>query len=252
MTTSTESRITTKPLIPFVYSLACYFVSLGALLYFIVFASGVYPPISVNAQNVNQPLLPALLSNISLIAIFGLQHSIMARKRFKQWLSNYLPDSAERATFCLGTSVALVILVYYWVPMSGGIWNLSGTQLGYAIQAVGAVGWLILLIASFQLDHFELFGLRQTFSPLMGKPIPAPAFRTPGLYKLVRHPIQLGVLLGIWAVPESTVNHLVFSIGITSYIFIGLYFEEKDLVMEFGNSYLDYRKNIAKLIPFLR
>ncbi|MFT4939875.1 MAG: protein-S-isoprenylcysteine O-methyltransferase Ste14 [Paraglaciecola sp.] len=251
MPSAIKTTRTTHPLFPFIYSLVCYVASLFSLTYFIVFASGVYAPISVNTQNTEQALLPALLINISLIALFGLQHSIMARQRFKQWLFNYLPESAERATFCLGTSIALVIIVYYWVPMSGEIWNFSGTFSAHFIQAIGAAGWLVLLIASFQLDHFELFGLRQTFTPLIGKPMPESHFRTPGLYKIVRHPIQLGVLLGVWFVPESTLNHLVLAISMTFYIFVGLYFEEKALIQEFGKTYQDYKQHVAKLLPFI-
>ncbi|GAA0859025.1 isoprenylcysteine carboxylmethyltransferase family protein [Aliiglaciecola litoralis] len=251
MSSATKSNTTARPIVPFLYSLVCYAASLFSLIYFIVFASGVYAPISVNSQSLEQPLLTALVFNIALIALFGLQHSIMARKRFKQWLFNYLPESAERATFCLGTAIALVIMVYFWQPMNGQVWQVTGSLTGYAVQAIGAAGWLILLIASFQLDHFELFGLRQTFTPLLGRPMPSSQFRTPGLYKIVRHPIQLGVLLGVWFVPESTANHLLLAIGMTLYIFIGLYFEEKALIQEFGNNYRDYKQRVAKLIPFI-
>ncbi len=251
MTTANTTQSLAQNTVAFIYSLICYFASLLSLTYFVLFSSGIYAPVSINTQNNEQTLLPALAFNILLIALFGLQHSVMARRPFKAWLATFLPASAERATFCLGSAISLAIIAYFWLPMGGSIWQISAQVPSIAVQMIGFGGWLLLVIATFQLDHFELFGLKQTYLPLVGKSMPDPAFKTPGLYKVVRHPIQLGVLLGIWAVPESTVNHLVLALGMSFYILLGLYFEEKDLVRDFGEAYRDYKKRVAKLLPFL-
>ena len=256
MPTIIKHRTTAQIVLPFCYSLGCYLISLVSLIYFIVFSSGMYAPISINATPSNiiaseHTFITSFLINISLIAFFGLQHSIMARNRFKIWLSTFLPASVERATFCLGSSIALAMIAYFWAPMNGNVWSISGHALSLLIQIIGFAGWGLMLIATFQLDHFELFGLKQTFFPFIGKAMPEAKFKKPGLYKVVRHPIQLGVLIGVWFIPESTANHMMLATGMTIYIFIGLYFEEKELVKEFGKTYQEYKKQVAKLIPFL-
>lgn len=243
---------TTHTLVAFCYAISCYFLTLGALVYFIVFSSGIYAPLSVNNQQVEQPLALAMFGNIILMLLFGLQHSLMARKRFKAWLFNYLPRSVERATYCLATAAVLFVIVHFWFPMKGEVWQVSSLSTALIVQALGGGGWLLLVLATFQIGHFELFGLAQTYAPLTGKEMPEPVFKTPGLYKIVRHPIQLGVLIGIWVVPVSSLNHLVLAIGMTLYIFIGLYFEEKDLIREFGSTYRTYKKRVGKVIPFVR
>lgn len=240
-----------NPVIAFSYSLLCYVLSVAALAYFIVFVSGLVPQLSINQQTATYPIGIAAFANIGLIALFGLQHSIMARQRFKQWLLTWLPASVERATYCLGSALTLAAIAHFWVPMTGTIWHLESSITSVVIQCIGLSGWVVLLVATFQLDHFELFGLKQTFAPLRGKTMPPETFRTPGLYRLVRHPIQLGVLIGMWFVPVSTINHLLLSVAMTAYIFVGLYFEEKDLIKEFGNRYRQYKKKVAKVIPFV-
>lgn len=251
MSTLLNKASGTNTLIPFCYAIGFYFLALGSLVYFIVFSSGMYAPLSVNNQQVEQPLAVAMSGNIFLLLLFGFQHSLMARKRFKAWLFNYLPRSVERATYCLATSVVLFAIVYFWFPMKGDIWQVTSASTALIVQGLGGAGWLLLVLATFQIGHFELFGLKQTFAPLVGKEMPEPAFKTPGLYKLVRHPIQLGVLIGIWVVPVSSLNHLVLALGMTIYIFVGLYFEEKDLIREFGNTYRAYKKRVGKVIPFV-
>lgn len=251
MSSSIQQPSATQSYIPFGYSLVCYVASLISLTCFIVFVSGLYEPLSVNAQKGEQSLLMGLLINTLLISLFGIQHSVMARERFKVWLSKYIPESTERATFCLASSLVLFAITFFWAPMNGQLWDLSASSIGLFISCVGGAGWILLLVATFQLDHFELFGLKQTFYPLIGKKMQDAEFKTPGLYKLVRHPIQLGVLIGVWAVPVSTVSHFMLAIGMTAYILVGLYFEEKDLVKEFGSRYSDYKKQVAKLLPFI-
>ncbi len=251
MSSIAQQHSSTRAYIAFFYSLVCYAASLISLTYFIVFVSGIYEPLSVNIQEGKQPFLLGLLVNIFLISLFGLQHSIMARRRFKTWLCKYVPESVERSTFCLGSSIALAAIPFFWVPMNGQVWSFSGSAAELFIYGIGGTGWILLLVATFQLDHFELFGLRQTFLPIIEKAVTGSEFKTPGLYKIVRHPIQLGLLIGVWAVPVSTANHLVLAIGVTVYILVGLYFEEKDLIREFGNRYRAYKQRVAKLIPFI-
>ena len=233
------------------YSLVCYCFAVAALVYFIVFTSGVYPPLSVNDQSVEKSLTYALSVNLGLLLLFGIQHSIMARKKFKQALLRIIAPSIERATYCLASAIVLVMIGHFWVPMSGVLWEVSSPIFALIVTCIGAMGWLFLLIATFQLDHFELFGVKQTYSLFFDKPAPKVRFKTPGFYKIVRHPIQTGVLIGVWSVPVSTVNHFVLALGMTVYIFVGLYFEEKDLMDEFGDTYRHYKEKVAKLIPFL-
>lgn len=247
----TIESIKSKAIAAFAYSLLAYALSLVSLSTFIVFVSGLCPHFSVNALSKGESLGYALTVNTGLLLLFGLQHSVMARKRFKHWLIRYIPESTERATYCLGSSLALVALPLFWVPMNGTVWDVSASSVTWLVAGIGTLGWGLLLVATFQLDHFELFGLRQPYSRLVGKPMPEARFKTPGLYKVVRHPIQLGVLIGMWAVPASSVNHLVVAGGMTVYILIGLYFEEKDLIAQFGRHYRDYKQQVAKLIPFV-
>lgn len=142
-------------------------------------------------------------------------------------------------------------MAYLWVPFGATIWHIESQSLANIIRGIAFFGWAFLLAASFQLDHFELFGLKQTFLPLIGKQMQDTHFRTPGIYKLVRHPIQTGVLIGMWFVPTATLSHIFFATGITIYIFIGLYYEERSLIASFGDDYRNYKKRVKKLIPFI-
>lgn len=235
----------------FAYSIFCYIATLGALVYFMVFCSGLYEPISVNSQVARYDWLTALAINICLLSVFGVQHSVMARQSFKSWLARFLPVSVERSTYCLASACVLALIPFAWVPIEGIVWELNSPILSLAVQVGSVVGWTILLVATFQIGHFELFGLKQTYYTMQGEIVPASTFKTPGLYRIVRHPIQLGVLMGMWLVPTSTSSHLMLSLGMTVYVLVGLYFEERDLVREYGNRYQDYRQRIAKLIPFI-
>lgn len=237
--------------IGFGYSVLCYLASVASLVCFIVFVSDLCPHYTVNRQQTGGSAASALLINLGLLLLFGLQHSVMARQGFKNWIKRYIGDSVQRASYCLGTALVIGVLTFYWQPMAGLVWQVENTTLVAGIRTVAALGWGVLLLATFQIDHFELFGLRQAFTALRGGDGPRPAFKMAGLYRLVRHPIQTGVLIGIWAVPASTSGHLLFALGMTVYIFIGLYFEEQDLVREFGDTYRDYKQRVAKVIPFI-
>lgn len=233
-----------------IYAIFCYAATLASLTCYIVFVSDICPHFSANYSAAEGSIFSAVVVNLSLLALFGVQHSVMARQKFKRWITQYIDTSVERATYCLATAAVLLTMVFGWQGMAGIVWSVESEYSNLLMRVMGAGGWAILLLATFQLDHFELFGLRQTFSQLRGKSMPVPRFKTPGLYKIVRHPIQLGILLGTWLVPVATVGHLFFASGITVYILIGLYFEERDLVKEFGNEYRIYIKRVAKLIPF--
>ena len=233
-----------------IYAISSYLFAMLALTYFILFVSDLFIPVTVNSGPFDVSMLSAIVVNTGLLLLFGLQHSVMARPKFKQWLKGYMDPSIERATYCLATGLVLGVICYFWIPMQGTIWSVESSMGVIIIRAIAALGWTILLIATFNIDHFELFGLRQVFCKFIGKPMPSMVFKMVGLYKWVRHPIQTGILIGMWAVPQASTSHLMLAGGMTVYIFIGLYFEEQDLVKEFGQTYQNYKLTVGKVFPF--
>jgi len=240
-----------KLILRFVYSLICYVAGVASLLYFILFVNDLYLSKTVNSIGQDVDISQAITINLLALILFGVQHSLMARGKVKQWITRIIHPSMERSTYVLSTALVIAAMGYLWVPFGSIVWKVESESTAMIIRAIAIFGWALLFIASFMLNHFELFGLRQTFDPLMGKKLPLQQFKTPGLYKLIRHPIQTGVLIGMWAVPVSTSSHLFFAIGMTIYIFIGLYFEEKDLIREFKDSYPDYMRRVKRLVPFI-
>lgn len=234
------------------YSIIAYAIAFTSLLLWIVSASNLVPEISIDGT----PTLPfhwALMKNIGLICLFGIPHSIMARKPFKKFITQYLPKPIERSTYVLVAGILLTILVWYWEPMGGVIWEVtSGTTLYYCLYGLFFLGWIILFVSTFLINHFDLFGLRQTFLELQNKPYTNLNFKVYSFYKYVRHPLYLGGIIGVWATPHMTVTHVVFAILITSYFVIGTLFEEKDLIKEFGETYKKYQKKTPMLIPFTK
>ena len=243
--------ISATNLMRFVYSLVCYLIGVGSLIYFIVFVNDLFLTKTVNSIVEVDSMLLAITVNVFAISLFGVQHSVMARASFKRWLSRYIHPSMERSTYVLFTALAIGAMCYLWVPFGSVVWHIESEVAVSVVRALALFGWGFLLLATFLINHFELFGLSQTFNPLRGAAAPEKCFKTTGLYKVVRHPIQTGVLIGMWAVPLSTVSHVFFSVGMTLYIFVGLYFEEKDLIKEFGSTYLDYMRRVKRLIPFV-
>ncbi|MFT5717820.1 MAG: protein-S-isoprenylcysteine O-methyltransferase Ste14 [Oleiphilaceae bacterium] len=243
--------ISSKNILRFVYSLFCYAVGVASLLYFIAFVNDLYLPKTVNTLSEIPSVPVAILINLFALSLFGLQHSIMARRTFKHWLTRFIHPSIERSSYVLGTTLAIGAMCWLWVPFGPFVWQVESEGMIILIRSIALFGWGFLLLATFMLNHFELFGLSQTFNPMLGKKPPEKCFKTPGFYKLVRHPIQTGILIGMWAVPVSTLSHLFFAGGMTLYIFIGLYFEEKDLKGEFGDTYKDYMARVKRLIPFI-
>ncbi|MEO0971996.1 MAG: methanethiol S-methyltransferase [Pseudomonadota bacterium] len=237
-------------LLVFGFSLVAYAVFFATFLYAIGFIGNVLVPKSIDSVP-QLPLLQALAVNAGLLLVFALQHSVMARPAFKRWWTSVIPASAERSMYVLASSLALMLLFWGWQPMGGVIWEAQGAWSSGAMVAVYLGGWLLLLAATFMLDHFELFGLRQGWDALRQQQSADPRFRTPWLYAHVRHPIYVGWLLIVWATPTMTVAHLVFALGCTGYILVGTWLEERDLVAAHAE-YAAYREQVPALAPSLR
>ena len=198
------------------------------------------------------PLAESLLINIGLIALFGIQHTIMARKGFKKAITRFIPAASERSTFVLITGVLLSLIIWQWRPIPITVWSVQNEIAQFVLYGLFWGGWALLVCASFLITHFELFGLQQIWFNLIKKPIPEINFKQPLLYKVVRHPIMLGVLIGIWATPHMTIGHLVFSLTMSGYIVFGVKMEERDLIANHGERYLRYKEQVPGLIPSFR
>ncbi|PWU09592.1 MAG: hypothetical protein C5B51_05950 [Terriglobia bacterium] len=236
-------RITT-----FLYGIVCYLIFLGTFLYAIAFLGdfGVLPTIDSGAQG---ELGQDLAIDAALLTLFALQHSIMARPWFKRAWTRVVPPAAERSTYVLLASVALVLLFWQWRPIGGVIWQVEN-QLGrFAIYAAYGLGWALLLVATFLINHFDLFGLRQVYLRLRGREYTGLRFRTPGIYRYVRHPIYFSWLCIFWATPRMTTAHLVFALATTVYILVAIPLEERDLVSIHGDEYRRYREQVPKILP---
>jgi protein-S-isoprenylcysteine O-methyltransferase Ste14 len=231
------------------YGIIVYTLFLCTLLYAVAFVGDLPVPKTIDSGEAG-PVVKALITDLLLLGIFAVQHSVMARPAFKQWWIRLVPPPIERATYVLLASLALLLLYWQWQPIQQTVWLVANPVGQVATQAVFWSGWVLLLISTFLISHFELFGLCQVFARLRGETLPAPVFRAPFLYKRVRHPIYLGFLLAFWATPSMTVGHLLFAVATTGYILIGIYFEERDLVALFGEQYRRYREQVPMLIPF--
>jgi protein-S-isoprenylcysteine O-methyltransferase Ste14 len=231
----------------FLYGVLCYLAFFATFLYAVGFIGNLWVPKSIDSGP-QMPLVEALAINLALLAAFALQHSIMARPWFKDAWTKFVPKVVERSTYVLFSSLALLLLFWKWQPMGGVVWSVDNLYGYAAIEVLYGAGWLLVLVATFLINHFDLFGLRQVWFYLICKDYEPPTFRTPGLYKLVRHPLYVGWLMVFWAAPVMTVAHLVFAVMTTAYILVAIQFEERDLVKMHGE-YAEYRKQVPMLIP---
>lgn len=233
----------------FLYGTLSYIVFLGTFLYVIGFVGNFLVPKSIDSA----PLLPfsqALAIDLALLAIFAVQHSLMARPFFKRWITRYIPAEAERSSYVLAASLALILLVRFWQPLGGVVWQVEHTGAISVLYGLFAMGWLLVLVSTFLINHFDLFGLRQSWLALTGQQYRPVTFRQPWLYRQVRHPLYLGFFIALWSTPTMTVTHLVFAVMASAYIVVGTLLEERDLKAEHPE-YADYAKRVPRYIPRL-
>jgi protein-S-isoprenylcysteine O-methyltransferase Ste14 len=238
-------------IIGFLYGLVAYLVFLVAFLYAIGFVTGLGVPKTIDTGPAG-PAGQAFVIDILLMSLFAVQHSVMARQPFKRWWTQFVPHVVERSTYVLLASLVLILLYWQWRPIPTIVWEITNPQIAMAVLGLSLAGWLLVLVSTFVINHFELFGLQQVVINLSGKTAVEPHFKTPSLYKVVRHPIYLGFIIAFWAAPVMTVGHLLFAAVTTAYIFVGIFLEERDLVVLFGDDYRRYRERVAAVIPFWR
>jgi protein-S-isoprenylcysteine O-methyltransferase Ste14 len=238
-----------KKLLFLVYGGVAYLIFFATFCYAVGFVSSLVVPKNIDSVP-ESPLGFAFFVNAGLLSLFALQHSIMARPAFKKWWTKFVPEPIERSTYVLFASICLLILFWYWQPMGGVIWQVESETLRQVLTALCLVGFFIVLITTFLINHFDLFGLRQVWLYFTGKAYNHLPFRTPLYYKHVRHPLYLGFMIAFWSAPTMTAAHLFFAVMTTGYMLVAIQFEERDLVKHFGTEYQDYQRSASMLIPF--
>jgi protein-S-isoprenylcysteine O-methyltransferase Ste14 len=237
-----------KKLFISLYGVIAYIIGLSGLSAFMLFMGGwEFLPIHINSNvEVGSPS-QAIIINVLILTLFAMHHSITARASFKEKLTQYIPVEIERSTYVLISGLFMYIMCFYWQPVAGTVWNIENTFLNILLKVIHVTGWLVMVAATFEIDHFHLMGLKQSLTTdvVEGKKL-----KESFLYSIVRHPIQTGVLMGVWSTAYMSMTQLILSIGLTFYVVVGLYFEEKSLIAHFGDTYLNYKKRVPGVIPF--
>ena len=231
------------------YGLVCYLAFFGTILYAIGFVGNLIVLKTIDGEP-QVPLLKAILINASLLLLFALQHSIMARPAFKTWWTSIIPHHLERSTYVLLASLCLMLLMWQWQPIGGIIWSVKNEIVKNILLIANLGGWAVVFISTFLINHFDLFGLRQVWLYFRGKPYAQLPFRVPIFYRFVRHPLYFGFLIAFWSAPVMTIAHLLFAVLTTGYIFTAIQLEEKDLMHVYGEKYRHYKKWVPMIIPF--
>lgn len=235
----------------FAYGTLSYLIFFATFLYAIGFIGNFGVPRTLDGTP-SGPLAVAFAIDVGLLTLFAVQHSVMARKWFKDWWTRVVPRPLERSTYVLFSSLALILLFWQWRPLGGVVWSIEDPVGRMVVRGLFAFGWALILVSTFLINHFDLFGLRQVWLNLLGRPYTRLQFGTPGPYRLVRHPLYVGWLFAFWCTPTMTLAHLLFSVATTGYILIAIQLEERDLVSEHGDTYKAYRRSVPMLIPFIR
>lgn len=234
----------------FIYGTISYLIFFASFLYAIGWVGGFLVPTTLDGS-ASVPFMEAALINIGLLSLFALPHSVMARPAFKRWWTKIIPEAAERSTYVLQSSILLFVVMIFWQPMGGMVWSVEAPIATWTLYGLFGFGWGLVLISTFAFSHFDLFGLRQVWINFRGRDYTALEFKTPLLYRLVRHPLYVGWFFAFWATPTMTSAHLLFAAVCSIYILIAIQLEERDLVEEHGEDYTDYKKQVPMIVPRL-